>query len=189
MPLRAQIWVCARNGRCRRGVSEPEAGAATATPAAATAATAGQGSDGKQDDDGPDDGGDPGAEVKEGIEGADVEQGHGEPAAGRSSPGGADAGRALVTVSTSSAGVQCPVSGASVQCPRVPVHATAVQCPMQTSERPGVRRPVSSVDVRCPSVPASAVSDREVVEGGGVAGSREASGWTWPSSWEVLSSG
>jgi hypothetical protein len=63
-------------------------------------------------------------------------------AAGRSSPGGADAGRALVTVSTSSAGVRCPVSGASVQCPRVPVHATAVQCPMRTSERPGVRRPV-----------------------------------------------
>jgi len=113
-------------------------------------------------------------------------------AAGRSSPGGADAGRALVTGSTSSARVRCPVSGASVQCPRVhawPVHATAVQCPMRTSERPGVRRPVSSVDVRCPSVPASAVSDREVVEGGGGAGSREASGWTWPSSWRSLSIG
>jgi hypothetical protein len=61
-------------------------------------------------------------------------------AAGRSSPGGADAGRALVTGSTSSARVRCPVSGASVQCPRVPVHATAVQCPMRTSERPGVWR-------------------------------------------------
>jgi hypothetical protein len=63
-------------------------------------------------------------------------------AAGRSGPGGADAGRVFVTVSTSSAGVRCPVSGASVQWPRVPVHATAVQCPMRTSERPGVRRPV-----------------------------------------------
>jgi hypothetical protein len=77
-------------------------------------------------------------------------------AAGRSGPGGADAGHALVTVSMSSASVRHPVSGASVQCPRVPVHATAVQCPMQTSERPGVRCPVWESGVHpfpCPLCP------------------------------------
>ena len=72
-------------------------------------------------------------------------------------------------------GVQCSVSGVSVQCPRVPVHATGVESPVRASERPGVRRPVSAVGVRCPCAPASAVSDRgeAVVDGGGV-GSRVA---------------
>ena len=42
---------------------------------------------------------------------------------------------------------QCLVSGAGVQHQRVPVHATAVRCPVRTSERPDVRRPVSSVGV------------------------------------------
>jgi hypothetical protein len=51
-------------------------------------------------------------------------------AAGCGGLGGADAGRAFVTVSTSSASVRRPVSGTSVQRPRVPVHATAVQCPV-----------------------------------------------------------
>jgi hypothetical protein len=66
----------------------------------------------------------------------------------RGGPGGPDAGRAFVTLSTSSASVQCPVSGASVQCPRLPVPATGVQCPVP-SERPGVRCPGSGVGVRC----------------------------------------
>jgi hypothetical protein len=80
----------------------------------------------------------------------------------------------FVTVSTSPASVRRPVSGASVQCPSLPVHATAVQCSVWASERPCVRRPMSGVDVRCPRAPASAVSDREVVEGGGGVGSRVA---------------
>jgi hypothetical protein len=42
-------------------------------------------------------------------------------------------------------GVRCPVSGASDQCPRLPVHVTGVQCPVRASERPGVRCPVSAV--------------------------------------------
>jgi hypothetical protein len=57
----------------------------------------------------------------------------------------------------------------SVQCPRVPVHATAVQCPMRTSERPGVRCPVWASGVH--PFPCPPVSDREVVEVGGGAGS------------------
>ena len=68
-------------------------------------------------------------------------------AAGRSSPGGADAGRALVTGSTSSARVRCPVSGASVQCPRV--HAcpstrplSSVRCGHLSVQASGVRCPV-----------------------------------------------
>jgi hypothetical protein len=78
-------------------------------------------------------------------------------AAGRSSPGGADAGRALVTGSTSSARVRCPVSGASVQCPRV--HAcpstrplSSVRCGHLSVQASGVRcgRPVSICSrVRC----------------------------------------
>jgi hypothetical protein len=68
-------------------------------------------------------------------------------AAGRSSPGGADAGRALVTGSTSSARVRCPVSGASVQCP---VRASSVHaCPST--------RPLSSVRCGHLSVQASGV--------------------------------
>jgi AcrR family transcriptional regulator len=57
--------------------SEPEAGAAAAAMAATAATTAsiGHGTDDKQDDDRTDDGGEPGAEVEEGVEGADVEQG------------------------------------------------------------------------------------------------------------------
>src|SRR6266516_4677528 len=54
--------------------SEPEAGAATAAMAATAAATAVHGADGEQDDNRADDGGHPGAEVKEGVEGADVER-------------------------------------------------------------------------------------------------------------------
>src|SRR5512132_2323509 len=49
----------------------------------------------------------------------------------RGGPGGPDAGRAFVTLSTSSASVRCPVSGASDQCPRLPVHGTGVQCPVE----------------------------------------------------------
>ena len=65
-------------------------------------------------------------------------------------------------------GVRCPVSGASDQCPRLPVHGTAVQCPVRASERPGVRCPASGVGVRCLCVAASAVSGRsEVLERGG----------------------
>jgi hypothetical protein len=65
----------------------------------------------------------------------------------RGGPGGPDAGRAFVTLSTSSASVRCPVSvsGASDQCPRLPVHGTAVQYPVRASERPGVRCPASGV--------------------------------------------
>ena len=40
---------------------------------------------------------------------------------------------------------QRPVSGASDQCPRVPIQTTGVQCPVRASERPGVRCPVSGV--------------------------------------------
>src|SRR6266516_2172295 len=61
--------------------SEPEAGAATAAMAATAAATAVHGADGEQDDNRADDGGHPGAEVEEGVEGADVEHGLGDPAA------------------------------------------------------------------------------------------------------------
>jgi hypothetical protein len=93
-------------------------------------------------------------------------------AAGRGGPGGADAGRAFVSVSTSSASGRRPVSGADVQSPRESVHATGVQCPVRASERPASRCPLWAS--RCPlwasgvRVPASAVSDRgEVVEGGG----------------------
>jgi hypothetical protein len=48
---------------------------------------------------------------------------------------------------------QCPVSGASDQCPRLPVHGTAVECPVRASERPGVRCPASGVGVRCCALP------------------------------------
>jgi hypothetical protein len=69
-------------------------------------------------------------------------------------------------------GVRCPVSGASDQCPRLPVHGTGVQCPVRAFERPGVRCPASGVGVRCLFVAASAVSGRsEVLERGGGAGS------------------
>ena len=72
-------------------------------------------------------------------------------------------------------GVRCSVSGASDQCPRLPVHGTDVQCPVRASERPGVRCPASAVGVRCLCVAASAVSGRsEVVEHGGGAGRRRA---------------
>jgi hypothetical protein len=63
-------------------------------------------------------------------------------AVGRGGPGGPDAGRAFVTVSTSSASVRCPVSGAdnvhgclstrpvsSVRCGRLSVRVSAVRCP------------------------------------------------------------
>jgi hypothetical protein len=60
----------------------------------------------------------------------------------RGGPGGPDAGRGFVRLSTSSASVRCPVSGASGQCPRLSVHGTGVQCPVRASERPGVRCPV-----------------------------------------------
>jgi hypothetical protein len=64
-------------------------------------------------------------------------------------------------------GVRCPVSGASDQCPRLPVHGTGVQCPVRAFERPGVRCPASGVGVRCLFVAASAVSGRsEVLERG-----------------------
>jgi hypothetical protein len=93
----------------------------------------------------------------------------------RGGPGGPAAGRAFVTLSVSSASVRRPVSGASDQCPRVPVHAIGVQCPVRASERPGVRCPASGVGVRCLCVAASAVSGRsEVLERGGGAGSRTA---------------
>ena len=70
-----------------------------------------------------------------------------------------------------------PSVEASDQCPRVPVHAIGVQCPVRASERPGVRCPAS--DVRCGrpvSVrSASAVSGRsEVMQRGGGAGRRTA---------------
>ena len=68
-------------------------------------------------------------------------------AAGRSSPGGADAGRALVTGSTSSARVrcQCPVRASSVHaCPSTrPL--SSVRCGHLSVPASGVRRPVSSV--------------------------------------------
>ena len=95
----------------------------------------------------------------------------------RGGPEGPDAGRAFVSLSTSSASVQCPVSGVrwSGQCPRLPVHGTDVRCPVRASERPGVRCPASGVGVRCLCVAASAVSGRsEVVERGGGAGRRMA---------------
>jgi hypothetical protein len=87
-------------------------------------------------------------------------------AAGRGGPGGADASRAFVTVSASSASVQCPVRASSV-------HACLSTRPVSTV-RCG-RLSVQVSGVRCPWVPASAVSDRsEVVEDGGGAGSRMA---------------
>jgi hypothetical protein len=60
---------------------------------------------------------------------------------------------------------QRPESSVWCRCPaaRVPVHATAVRCPVRASERPDIRCPVSTVNVRCPWVPASTVSGREVV--------------------------
>jgi hypothetical protein len=69
----------------------------------------------------------------------------------RGGPGGPDAGCAVVALSAS-------VSGASVRCPRLPVQAIGVRCPVRASERP-----VSGVGVRCPRLPASAVSDRKEV--------------------------
>jgi hypothetical protein len=71
-------------------------------------------------------------------------------AAGRSGPGGADAGRAFVTLSVSSAGVRRPVSGASGQCPRVPIHATAVRvrCGRLSVQVSGVRCPAWASGVR-----------------------------------------
>jgi hypothetical protein len=62
--------------------------------------------------------------------------------------GGADAGRAFVSASTSSASGRRPVSGADVQSPRESVHATGVQCPVRASERPGVRCPLWASGVR-----------------------------------------
>jgi len=112
----------------------------------------------------------------------------------RGGPGGPDAGRAFVSLSTSSAsvrcpvsGVRCPVSGVSDQCPRLPVHGTDVQCPVRASERPGVRCPASGVGVRCLCVAASAVSGRsEVLErDGGQAAARLG----WPrSAWSPAAS-
>ena len=64
-------------------------------------------------------------------------------AVGRGGPGGADAGRAFVTVSASSASVRCPKRASSVRA--CLVHANC--CPVSgvASERPGVRRPLSRV--------------------------------------------
>jgi len=79
--------------------------------------------------------------------------------AGRGGPGGPDAGRAVVSLSASSAsvrrpasGVQCPVSG--VRCerhPRLPVHGTvsSVRCGRLSVQVSAVRRPLSGV--RCPA--------------------------------------
>jgi hypothetical protein len=98
-------------------------------------------------------------------------------AVGRGAQEGADARRAFVTVSTSSANVQCPVS--SVRCP---VRASSVHACLSTRPLSSVRFGHLSVQVsgvqcpgsgvRCPRAPASAVSDREAVERGGEAGSR-----------------
>jgi hypothetical protein len=70
---------------------------------------------------------------------------------------------------------QRPVSGASDQCPRVPVHRTGVQCPVRASEHPGVRCPASGVGVRCLCVAVSAVSGRSEVLERGVG--RQPYGW------------
>jgi hypothetical protein len=106
------------------------------------------------------------------------------PVARRGGPGGPDAGRAFVTLSASSASVQCPVSG--VRCPvrASSVHAclstgpmSSVRCGRLSVQVSAVRRPVSAsgVGVRCLCVAASAVSGRsEVLEHGGGAGSRTA---------------
>ena len=70
---------------------------------------------------------------------------------------------------------QRPVSGASVQ-----HHATAVRCPVRTSERPDVRRPVSSVGVR------SVGSRVHCVRPGGGGGCRwgmQPHGWDGRSAW------
>jgi hypothetical protein len=94
-------------------------------------------------------------------------------AAGRGGPGGADAGRAFITVSVSSASVRRPASGVRCgQCPRVPVHATAVQRPVRASERPGVRCPAWASDVRGFRI--RGVRPGCGREGGGGAGSRMA---------------
>jgi hypothetical protein len=98
----------------------------------------------------------------------------------RGGPGGPAAGRAFVTLSVSSASVRRPVSGASDQCPRVPVQAclsrrpvSSVRCGRLSVQVSAVRCPVSGV--RCPCVPASAVSGRsEVMQRGGGAGRRTA---------------
>jgi hypothetical protein len=124
---------------------------------------------------------------------------------------GPDAGCAVVTVS----GIRCPVSGASVRCPRGACPRD--WCPVRASERPGVQCPAS---VRCG---VRGVRRHEVTGcGGGPAAVRlgwPGSGWspavsmtagrlpevgawpsklaqavlgqrrvTWSSSWEVVSS-
>jgi hypothetical protein len=100
--------------------------------------------------------------------------------AGHGGPGGAEAGRAFVSVSVSSASVRRPVSGAGVQQHACPVHA-AVRCPVRASERPDVRCPVSSVGVRCPAwVPGVCGFPRPLCPaggGGGVAVGRQPHGW------------
>jgi hypothetical protein len=135
--------------------------------------------------------------------------------AGRGGPGGADAGRAFVSVSVSPASVLSPVSGAGVQ------HHAWLSTRALSSVRCGPLS-VQVSGVRCPAQ-ASAVPGREVVEGWRWAGSRmagmagvgvvacpvhgqfvgcpgrtwrsrlrrsagsaEGSAWTWPSSWEVV---
>ena len=88
----------------------------------------------------------------------------GVPAGSRSAwwPRISGAGRALSACPVLSS-IRRPVSGVSVQCPRVRVHATGVQCPVRASRRPGVRcpvwRPVSGVrlGVRASGHPASAI--------------------------------
>jgi hypothetical protein len=70
----------------------------------------------------------------------------------RGGPGGPAAGRAFVTLSVSSASVRRPVSGASDQCPRVPVQAclsrrpvSSVRCGRLSVQVSAVRCPVSGV--------------------------------------------
>ena len=63
---------------------------------------------------------------------------------------GPDAGGAVVTVSASVSGIRCPLSGASVRCPRGPVHATGVRCGRLSVQVSSVRPPVSvRSGVRC----------------------------------------
>jgi hypothetical protein len=87
-------------------------------------------------------------------------------AVGRGGPGGADAGRAFVTVSMSSSGVRCERPTSTRAC-----RATAVQCPVWASECPGV-------PFRCPGVgrPVSVRSRVRYVRPG------DRGGWRWAGS-------
>jgi hypothetical protein len=66
---------------------------------------------------------------------------------------GPDAGSAVVTVSAFVSGIRCPVSGASVRCPRGACPRD--RCPVRASERPGVQCPAPGVRAlrrpRCPT--------------------------------------